>query len=157
VVSTVLFTDIVDSTRHEAALGRRAWSRVIAEHDARVRAELSRHRGNEIKTLGDGFLATFDSAGGAIRCATKIVASAHGLGVSVRAGIHTGEIEHRGKDIAGLAVAIGKRVCDLAPPGEVLVTESVRGATIGSKIELETAGDHTLKGVPGIWPLHTVR
>jgi class 3 adenylate cyclase/pimeloyl-ACP methyl ester carboxylesterase len=157
VVSTVLFTDIDDSTRHEASLGRRAWSRVIAEHDALVRTELFRHRGNEIKTLGDGFLATFDSAGGAIRCASRIVSSAHELGVAVRAGIHTGEIEFRDRDITGLAVTIGKRVCDLAPPGHVLVTDAVRGVTVGSNVELETAGDHTLKGVPGTWHLHAVR
>jgi class 3 adenylate cyclase len=157
VVSTVLFTDIVDSTSRAAAAGRATWSKVCAEHDALVRAALLRHRGQEIKTMGDGFLATFDSAGRAIRCAAEIVSGAQDIGIDVRAGVHTGEIEFRHGDVHGLAVNIGKRVCDLAPAGQIFVTETVRGATIGSSIKFDGAGEHTLKGVPGTWRLHMPR
>jgi class 3 adenylate cyclase/pimeloyl-ACP methyl ester carboxylesterase len=153
VVSTVLFTDIADSTRQAAALGHRAWSTLTQDHDTRVRYALARHRGREIKTMGDGFLATFDSAGRAIHCAADIVTSARGIGLSVRAGIHIGDVEFRDGDVMGLSVTIGKRVCDLAAPGQVLMTESVRGAIVGSKIELASVGEHTLKGVPGTWHL----
>jgi class 3 adenylate cyclase/pimeloyl-ACP methyl ester carboxylesterase len=153
VVSTVLFTDIADSTRQAAALGHRAWSTLTQEHDTRVRNALARHRGREIKTMGDGFLATFDSAGRAIRCAADIVAGTHGIGLAVRAGIHIGDVEFRDGDVIGLPVTIGKRVCDLAAPGQVLMTESLRGAIVGSKIELASAGEYTLKGVPGTWHL----
>jgi class 3 adenylate cyclase/pimeloyl-ACP methyl ester carboxylesterase len=153
VVATVLFTDIADSTRQAAALGHRAWSSLTQDHDTRVRNALARHRGREIKTMGDGFLATFDSAGRAIRCATDIVTSAHGIGLAVRAGIHLGDVEFRDGDVTGLPVTVGKRVCDLAAPGQVLMTESVRGAIVGSTIELASTGEHILKGVPGTWRL----
>ena len=103
--------------------------------------------------MGDGFLATFDGVGRAIRCAFDIVKGAQGIGLAVRAGIHTGDVEFRDGDVVGLTVAIGKRVCDLASPGQVLVTEGVRGAIVGSKIELASVGEHTLKGVPGTWHL----
>jgi class 3 adenylate cyclase len=157
VVSTVLFTDIVDSTRQAASLGHRPWTNLSDQHNVRVRNALTRHRGREVKTLGDGFLATFDSAGRAMRCATDIVRDAHTIGLSVRAGIHTGEVEFRDDDITGLAVTIAKRVCDLAAPGQVLITETVRGATIGTSIELDDAGEHTLKGVPGTVRLYTLQ
>jgi class 3 adenylate cyclase/pimeloyl-ACP methyl ester carboxylesterase len=153
VLSTVLFTDIADSTQQAATLGHRAWSTLTQEHDTRVRNALARHRGLEIKTMGDGFLATFDSAGRAIRCAADIVTGAHGIGLAVRAGIHIGDVEFRDGDVMGLTVTIGKRVCDLAAPGQVLITESLRGAIVGSKIELASVGEHTLKGVPGTWRL----
>jgi class 3 adenylate cyclase len=157
VVSTVLFTDIVDSTRRASDLGHRAWSNLAREHDNQVRRALDRHRGREIKTMGDGFLATFASAGRAMRCANEIVRDARGIGLDVRAGIHTGEVEFRDDDVTGLAVTIGKRVCDLAAPGQIFVTESVRGATLGTSIELDDAGEHTLKGVPATIHLFTVK
>jgi len=157
VVATVLFTDIVNSTQQEAALGHRPWSKLSAEHDALVRAALQRHRGREIKTTGDGFLATFDSAGRAIRCAAEIINGAHDIGVEVRAGVHTGEVEFRDNDVSGLAVSIAKRVCDLAEGGRILVTETVRGTVIGTDIEFDDRGQHQLKGVPGTLQLHTVR
>jgi class 3 adenylate cyclase len=156
VVSTVLFTDIVDSTRRAASLGHRAWSNLTDDHDTRVRHALARNRGREIKTTGDGFLASFDSAGRAIRCAAEILSDAQDIGLAVRAGIHTGEVEFRDDDVTGLTVAIGKRVCDLAAPGQILVTETVRGATIGSKLALKDAGERDLKGVPGHWHLYAL-
>jgi class 3 adenylate cyclase/pimeloyl-ACP methyl ester carboxylesterase len=157
VVSTVLFTDIVDSTRQQATVGHRQWSKLSAEHDAVVRAAIGRHRGHEIKTTGDGYLITFDSASRAMRCATEIVTRSQQAGLAVRAGIHTGELEFRGGDISGLAVSIGKRVCDRASGGQVVVTETVRGAAIGSNLEFDSAGEHSLKGIPGSWHLYAVR
>jgi class 3 adenylate cyclase len=157
VVSTVLFTDIVNSTQQEAAIGHRPWSNLSAEHDTLVRAALHRHRGREIKTTGDGFLATFDSAGRAIRCATEIINSERSIGLDVRAGVHTGEVEFRDNDVSGLAVSIAKRVCDLASAGQIFVTETVRGTVIGTDIEFDDRGQHELKGVPGTLQLHTVR
>jgi class 3 adenylate cyclase len=156
-VSTVLFTDIVNSTQQQAALGHRPWSNLTAEHDAVVRGALQRHRGREIKTTGDGFLATFDSAGRAIRCATDIITGAHDLRLDVRAGVHTGEVEFRDNDISGLAVSISKRVCDLAAGGEILVTDTVRGTVAGTDINFDDRGEHQLKGVPGTWHLLAVR
>jgi class 3 adenylate cyclase len=122
---TVLFTDIVASTQHQASVGQREWSRLIDHHDAMVRAALSRHRGHEVKTTGDGFLAAFDATGRALRCAADILAGAKDIGLQLRAGVHTGEVEVRGDDIAGLAVTLAKRVCDMARPGAVLVTRTV--------------------------------
>jgi class 3 adenylate cyclase len=152
----VLFTDIVASTQHQARIGPGEWSRLTDYHDAMVRAALSRHRGHEVKTMGDGFLATFDSAGRALRCATEILASADGIGLDLRAGVHTGEVEVRGNDIAGLAVTIAERVCDLAPSGEVLVSNTAAGGVAGSGLVFEDRGDHELKGVPGTWRLFVV-
>ena len=151
---TVLFTDIVASTEHQARVGPREWSRLTDHHDAMVRAALSRHRGHEVKTTGDGFLATFDATGRALRCAADILASAKGMGLELRAGVHTGEVEVRGNDIAGLAVTIAKRVCDLAGPGEVLVTRTVTDHVVGSRIDFTDRGKHELKGVPGTWRLY---
>jgi class 3 adenylate cyclase/pimeloyl-ACP methyl ester carboxylesterase len=150
---TVLFTDIVASTEHQARIGPGEWSRLTDRHDAMVRAALARHRGHEVKTMGDGFLATFDSTGRALRCAAEILPGAKGIGLDVRAGVHTGEVEVRGTDIAGLAVTIAKRVCDLAVAGEVLVTRTVADVATGSGIEFADRGHHQLKGVPGSWPL----
>lgn len=152
-VSAVVFTDIADSTARAAALGHRAWTALTEEHNRRVRDALARYRGREIKTMGDGFLATFDSAGRAVGCAADIVSGAQGIGLAVRAGIHIGDVEFREGDVMGLPVTIGKRVCDIAAPGQVLITESVRGAIVGSKIGLVGAGQRTLKGVPGSWDL----
>ena len=153
---TVLFTDIVASTEHQARVGPREWSRLTDRHDAMVRAALGRHRGHEVKTTGDGFLATFDATGRALRCATDILAGAKDLGLELRAGVHTGEVEVRGDDIAGLAVTIAKRVCDLAGPGEVLVSETVRINLLGAGINFKDRGDFELKGVPGILRLFAI-
>jgi class 3 adenylate cyclase/pimeloyl-ACP methyl ester carboxylesterase len=155
-LAAVLFTDIVGSTEHQAQVGQRAWSRLSDRHDALVRAALTRHRGHEVKTTGDGFLATFDAAGRALRCATEVVAGANDIGMNLRAGVHTGEIEVRGDDIGGLAVTIAKRVCDLAGRGQVLVSETVRGHMVGADIEFEDRGEHELKGVPGTWRVFEV-
>jgi class 3 adenylate cyclase len=150
---TVLFTDIVASTEHQTRVGPREWSRLTDRHDAMVRAALLRRRGHEVKTTGDGFLATFEATGRALRCATDILAGGKDIGLTLRAGIHTGEIEARGDDIAGLAVTIAKRVCDLARPGQVLVTRTVTDLVAGSGISFEDGGDRDLKGVPGVWRL----
>jgi class 3 adenylate cyclase len=153
---TVLFTDIVASTEHQARVGPREWSRLTDHHDAVVRAALARHRGHEVKTTGDGFLATFDATGRALRCASEIVIGASDIGLELRAGVHAGEVEVRGDDIAGLAVTIAKRVCDLAGAGEVLVSETVRINMVGAGIEFNDRGEHQLKGVPGTWRLCSV-
>jgi class 3 adenylate cyclase/pimeloyl-ACP methyl ester carboxylesterase len=153
---TVLFTDIVASTEHQARVGPREWSRLTDHHDAMVRAAFSRHRGHEVKTTGDGFLATFDATGRALRCAADILAGAKDIGLALRAGVHTGEVEVRGDDIAGMAVTIAKRVCDLAGPGQVLVSETVRGQIVGSGVTLNDQGEHLLKGVPSTWRLFSV-
>jgi class 3 adenylate cyclase len=152
---TVLFTDTVASTEHQARVGPREWSRLTDRHEAMVRAALRGHRGHEVKTTGDGFLATFDSAGRALRCAADIVAGAKDIGLELRAGVHIGEVEVRGDDIAGMAVTIAKRVCDLARPGEVLVSHGVEGAIAGSGIEFVDRGEHQLKGLPGTWRLYS--
>jgi class 3 adenylate cyclase/pimeloyl-ACP methyl ester carboxylesterase len=154
VLAAILFTDIVASTEHQARVGPREWSRLTDQHDAMVRSALARHRGHEVKTTGDGFLATFDAAGRALRCAADILAGAKDIGLDLRAGVHTGEVEVRGDDIAGLAVAIAKRVCDLAEPGEVLVSGAIPPLVVGSGIDFVDRGEHQLKGVPGTWKLH---
>jgi class 3 adenylate cyclase len=153
---TVLFTDIVASTEHQSRVGSREWSRLTDRHDAMIRSALARHRGHEVKTTGDGFLATFDATGRALRCATEILGGAKSIGIDLRAGVHTGEVELRGDDIAGLAVTIAKRVCDLAGPGQLLVSETVRGHMVGAGIQLRDQGEHELKGVPDTWRLFAV-
>jgi class 3 adenylate cyclase len=153
---TVLFTDIVASTEHQARVGPREWSRLTDHHDAMVRAVLAGNRGHEVKTMGDGFLATFDSTGRALRCATAILAGAKDIGLDLRAGVHTGEVEVRGFDIAGLAVTIAKRICDLAGPGQVLASEALRMSMVGSAVEFHEQGERQLKGVPGAWRLFSV-
>jgi class 3 adenylate cyclase len=153
---TVLFTDIVASTEHQARVGPGEWSRMTDRHDAMVRAALAHHRGHEVKTTGDGFLATFDATGRALRCAADILAGAKDIGLNLRAGVHTGEVEVRGDDIAGLAVTIAKRVCDLAGPDQVVVTETVRSMMTGAGINFTNQSEQELKGVPGPWRLFTV-
>ena len=153
---TVLFTDVVSSTEHQTRVGPREWSRLTDHHDAMVRAALSRHRGHEVKTTGDGFLATFDATGRALRCAANIVAGAKGIGLDIRVGVHTGEVEIRSHDIAGLAVTIAKRVCDLAGPRQVLVSETVRINMVGADISFRDQGEHQLKGLPGTWRLFSI-
>ena len=154
VLAAVLFTDIVASTEHQARMGRREWSRLTDQHEAMTRAALLRHRGREVKTTGDGFLATFDATGRTLRCAAEILTAAEDIGLELRAGVHTGEIEIRGDDIAGLAVSIARRICDLAEPGEVLVSDAVRSHMVGSGTDFQDRGEHELKGVPGSWRLY---
>jgi class 3 adenylate cyclase len=156
VLSTVLFTDIVDSTPQAARLGHRAWSQLSGDHDALVRDALHRHGGREIKTIGDGFLATFDGGTRAVRCATEIVTRAKAIGLDVRAGLHTGEIEVRGNDVAGLSVTIAKRVCDKAGATQVFISETTKGVLAGSGIPVIDIGSHVLKGIPDEWRLFTI-
>ena len=156
VLATVLFTDIVDSTRHAADIGDRDWHALLDAHDAIVRSQLARFRGREVNTSGDGFLAMFDGPQRAIRCAMAIRDAVQALGIEVRAGLHTGECEIRGDDIGGIAVHIGARVSALAGPNEVLVSSTLRDLVIGSGLEFDDRGAHTLKGVPGEWHLFAV-
>jgi class 3 adenylate cyclase/pimeloyl-ACP methyl ester carboxylesterase len=153
---TILFTDIVDSTRRATTVGDRAWEDRLNAHDAMVRRQLVRFKGREIKTMGDGFLATFDGPTRAVQCASAICEGARQLGIDVRAGLHTGEIELRDDDIGGRAVNIGARVIALAESGEVLVSRTVVDLVGGSGIEFEDRGEHELKGVPGTWTLYAV-
>jgi class 3 adenylate cyclase/pimeloyl-ACP methyl ester carboxylesterase len=155
-LATVLFTDIVDSTRRACALGDHAWRELLDAHDRMVRAELKRFQGQEIATTGDGFLATFDAPGRAIRCGTAICQAAQALDVEVRVGLHTGEVEARGADIGGISVHIGARVAATAAAGQVLVSRTVTDLVAGSGIEFEDRGEHELKGVPGTWRLFSV-
>jgi class 3 adenylate cyclase/pimeloyl-ACP methyl ester carboxylesterase len=151
---TVMFTDIVDATARAAELGDRRWRDLLAHHDRDVREELSRFGGREVKTVGDGFLATFAGPpSGALRCALAITAAARELGVTLRVGMHTGECELIGEDVGGMAVHIASRVCGLAGPGEVLVSGTVFGTVVGGPLQFEDRGAHQLKGVPGHWPL----
>jgi class 3 adenylate cyclase/pimeloyl-ACP methyl ester carboxylesterase len=156
VLATVLFTDIVDSTRRAAEMGDRDWHALLDAHDAVVRSQLSRFRGREVNTSGDGFLAMFDGPQRAIRCAMAIRDAVQALGIQVRAGLHTGECELRGDDIGGIAVHIGARVSALAGPNDVLVSSTLRDLVIGSGLEFEDHGVHELKGVPGEWRLFEV-
>jgi class 3 adenylate cyclase/pimeloyl-ACP methyl ester carboxylesterase len=156
VLATVLFTDIVGSTRRAAELGDRDWRALLDAHDAVVRAQLDRFRGREVNASGDGFLATFDGPQRAIRCAMAIRGAVRALGIEVRAGLHTGECEIRGNNIGGIAVHIGARVSALAGPNDVLVSSTLRDLVIGSGLEFEDRGTHQLKGVPGDWHLFAV-
>jgi class 3 adenylate cyclase/pimeloyl-ACP methyl ester carboxylesterase len=156
VLATVLFTDIVDSTRRAAEMGDRDWHALLDAHDAVVRSQLSRFRGREVNTSGDGFLAMFDGPQRAIRCAMAIRDAVQALGIQVRAGLHTGECEVRGDDIGGIGVHIGARVSALAGPNDVLVSSTLRDLVIGSGLEFEDRGAHHLKGVPGEWHLSAV-
>ena len=155
-LATVLSTDIVGSTERAAALGDKAWRDVLDRHHASVRAELTRFRGHEVATTGDGFLATFDGPARAVRCAAAIRDRLRESGLEVRAGVHTGECERMGDNIGGLAVHIGSRVAGLAGPGEVLASSTVRDLVSGSGIVFEDRGAHTLKGIPGEWHVFRV-
>ena len=156
VLATVLFTDIVDSTRRAAEMGDRDWRALLDAHDAVVRSQLARFRGREVNTSGDGFLAMFDGPQRAIRCALAIRSAVQALGIEVRAGLHTGECEVRGDDIGGIGVHIGARVSALAGPNDVLVSSTLRDLVIGSGLKFEDRGAHELKGVPGEWRLFAV-
>ena len=157
VLATVLFTDIARSTEHAAALGDRRWAELLDEHHALVRRELARFRGREVDTAGDGFLATFDGPARAVRCAAAARDAVHALGLELRAGVHTGEVELSDGAVRGIAVHAGARVAAAARPGEVLVSQTVRDLVAGSRIEFDDRGAHDLKGVPGEWRLFAVR
>ncbi len=156
VLATVLFTDIVGSTEKAAAMGDVSWGELLAEHHERVRVELARFRGREIVTTGDGFLATFDGPARAATCGLAIADSVRDLGLEIRAGVHTGEVEVADDDLRGIAVHIGARVGALAGPGEVLVSSTVKDLVAGSGLVFEDVGEHELKGVPDRWRLYRV-
>jgi class 3 adenylate cyclase len=156
VLATILFTDIVGSTEKAAALGDRRWRDLLARHDAAVRAMVSRYRGKEVNTTGDGFLATFDGPARAVRCAQSIVEAVRPLGLEVRAGLHTGEITTSGAEVGGLAVHIGARVGAAAAASEVLVSHTLKDLVAGSGLAFEDRGQHQLKGVPDQWRLYAV-
>jgi class 3 adenylate cyclase len=152
-----MFSDIVDSTSRAAELGDRRWREMLEAIDAGVRHELARFRGRAVKTLGDGFLATFDGPARAIQCAVALREAARSrFGVEVRSGLHTGEIELIGDDVGGIAVHIGARVLACADPGEVVVSGTVKDLVVGSGIEFTDRGERELRGVPGRWRLWAV-
>jgi class 3 adenylate cyclase len=157
VLSTVLFTDIVGSTSRVADVGDQAWRAVLDRHDVTIRAQVRRFDGREIRTTGDGFLAIFDGPARAIRCAHAIRVDLAEMGIGVRAGIHTGEIELRGAEIGGIAVHIGARIADVADRDDVLTSRTVKDLVVGSGIEFEDRGTHALKGVPEDWRLYAAR
>ena len=154
VLATLLFTDIVDSTRTAAELGDSRWREVLLGHGRSVASALERFGGNEVKSTGDGFLATFDGPARAVRCAQAILDASEGDGVRVRAGVHTGECEVMGDDVGGIAVHIAARVSALAGPSEVLVSRTVRDLVAGSGLEFDDRGTHELKGVPNTWEIY---
>jgi len=156
VLATVLFTDIVDSTRRAAELGDARWKALLAEHDERARAEITTFRGRYINTTGDGLLATFDGPARAVRCAGAIRDAVDPLGLTIRSGCHTGEIELADDDVRGIAVHICARVAALARPSEVLVSSTVKDLVAGSGLTFEDAREHELKGVPDRWHLYRV-
>jgi len=156
VLTTIVFTDIVASTQRAATLGDDRWHALLDNHDTLIRRELERFRGIEVNTVGDGFVAMFPSPSAAIQCASAIVDAVAVLGIEVRAGIHAGEVEVRGDDIAGMAVHIGARVSALAGPSEVLVSSTVREIVTGSRQAFDDRGEHDLKGVPGRWRVYAL-
>jgi class 3 adenylate cyclase len=157
ILATVMFSDIVDSTSRAAELGDRRWRELLESIDSGVRRELSRFRGRAVKTMGDGFLATFDGPARAIRCAVALREAARSqFGVEVRSGLHTGEIELIGDDVGGIAVHIGARVLGCANAGEVVVSGTVKDLVVGSGISFEDRGECELRGVPGVWRLWAV-
>jgi class 3 adenylate cyclase len=156
VLVSVLFTDIVGSTERAASLGDQRWRSLLDRHDQMVREQLRIFRGREINTTGDGFVASFDGPARAIRCGKAIIDATRAHGIELRVGLHTGECEVRGDDLGGLAVHIAARLGSLAPPGEVLVSSTVKDLVVGSGIEFEDRGEHELKGVPGSWRLFRV-
>jgi len=156
VLATVLFTDIVDSTATAATLGDSRWRALIEEHDKIAKQLIARFRGNYVKGTGDGLLATFDGPARGVRCAEALVEAVKPLGVEIRAGLHTGEIEYGGHDLAGMGVHIGARVGALAGTNEVWISSTVKDLVAGSGLTFEDAGEHELKGVPDRWHLYRV-
>jgi class 3 adenylate cyclase len=155
-LATILFTDIVGSTDKACAVGDAGWTGLLEKHNATVRAFLARYRGKEVKATGDGFLATFDGPARAVKCAQGICEAVKPLGIEVRAGCHTGEIELLGADVGGIAVHIGARVGALARPSEVLVTSTVKDLVAGSGLAFEDRGERHLKGIPDAWHLYAL-
>jgi len=153
VLATVLFTDIVAATQRAAEIGDRAWKELISHHHFLVRQQIERHRGREIDTSGDGFLATFDGPARAVRCGLAIADAVKSLDINIRAGVHTGECEVMGDKLGGIAVHIGARVTSQAAPGEIMVSSTVKDLVAGSGLRFESRGIHALKGVPGEWNL----
>jgi class 3 adenylate cyclase len=156
VLATVLFTDIVGSTELAADLGDRAWTKLLADHHGVVQAQLERFRGKAIRVEGDGTLSTFDGPARAVHCACAIRDAVSGLGIDIRAGLHTGEIELAPTGVEGIAVHIGARVAALAEPHEVLASSTVKDLVVGSGLQFADRGTHQLKGVPGEWQLYVV-
>ncbi|MBK5267630.1 MAG: adenylate/guanylate cyclase domain-containing protein [Acidimicrobiia bacterium] len=156
ILSTVMFTDIVDSTKLAARIGDSEWRKLLKRHDDIARSQIDHFGGRVIKHTGDGFLSTFKSPARAIRCATAIGRAMPDLGLEVRAGIHSGECEVIGEDLGGIAVHIGARIGALAGPGEVLVSGTVKDAVTGSNVTFDDRGLYELKGVPGSWQLYVV-
>src|SRR4051812_33589837 len=151
---TILFTDIVDATGHAARMGDARWRDLLAAHDSAIRREVDRYGGREVKTLGDGYIAAFGGPpSDALRCARTVVSGVRGLGIQVRAGLHTGECELIGGDVGGMAVHIAARVCEMAAPEEILTSGTVFGTVVGSGLDFEMRGGHELRGVPGPWPI----
>jgi class 3 adenylate cyclase len=152
VLSTVLFTDMVASTEQLAARGDDAWRRILDDHDETMSRVVADYRGRVVKQLGDGILATFDGPARAVRCGAALLEAAHAQGITLRAGLHTGEIELRASDVAGIAVHIASRIAALADPNEILASRTVVDLTAGSGLVFEPRGERELKGVPGTWP-----
>jgi class 3 adenylate cyclase len=157
VLTTVLFTDICNSTERASSMEHSHWESLLDAHDRAIREQLRRFRGREIQTTGDGFVVSFDGPARAIRCAQAITEAIRALGIEVRAGLHTGECDVRGENLGGLAVHIASRVGSMARAGEVLVSGTVKDLVIGSAIEFDDRGSHQLKRVPGTWRLFAVR
>ena len=153
-LATVVFTDIVGSTQRAAELGDKGWRDLVERHHGVVRALLGRFRGKEVDTAGDGFFATFDGPARGVRCAQAITDAVKGLGIEVRAGVHTGEVEAIAGKVGGIAVNVGARIASIAAPSEVLVSHTVQGLVAGSGLAFEDAGEHELKGVPDRWHLY---
>jgi class 3 adenylate cyclase len=157
ILATVLFTDIVESTKRASAVGDRRWHEILDAHDRLGAEQVLRFRGRLIKTTGDGLLATFDGPARAIRCARGIADAVQGLGIKIRAGLHTGEVELRGEDVGGIGVNLAARVLGEAVESETLVSSTVKDLVVGSGIDFDDRGAHALKGVPGEWRLFAVR
>jgi class 3 adenylate cyclase len=153
ILATVMFTDIVDSTRSAAEMGDQQWRRLLDSHDRIAKQSVEKHRGNLIKTTGDGILATFDGPGRAVRCALALETAGKQIGLPLRAGLHTGEIELRGRDVGGIAVHVAARVMAHCAPGEVLVSRVVTDLVAGAGLKFAERGSHELKGLPGRWDL----
>lgn len=155
VLTTLVFTDMVDSTRRAAELGDDAWRRLLAEHHAIVREQIRRFRGREVDTAGDGFLIAFDGAARAVQCATAVRDHVRRIGLEIRSGVHAGECEESGGKLVGIAVHVASRLLGIAQPGEVLVSSTVKDLVAGSGIEFDDRGEHTLKGIWGQWHLYS--
>jgi len=156
-LATILFTDVVDSTSRASELGDRAWRELLQAHDATVRREIARFRGTEVRSLGDGFLVLFDGPARAIHCAQAITEAILSLGIQVRAGLHTGEIERTEADVLGIAVHLAARIMDTGSAGDVVISRTVKDLVAGSGIEFDDAGEYSLKGIEENWRLFRVR